>query len=160
VTSVSSRFFWIFACGLVTAASCRPAPRVAEIGYAYGSTPEIARVAQLAIDSLWPNAPVKVRVTLIEGVGPLSKDAIELANTLVNRPAILGVVGHAGSRESFLASPIYANARVSQLVPTGTSRRLRESPWTFMVATDDSIEGAFIISFVERRLAARRVQLF
>jgi branched-chain amino acid transport system substrate-binding protein len=91
--------------------------------------------------------------------GPADAD-VASAENLVSHDGIVGVVGHGGSRESLVAAPIYNDAGVIQIVPTGTSRLLRQAgPWTFPLPPDDSLEGQFIADHVVRRLGARRVMI-
>ncbi len=76
-------------------------------------------------------------------------------------PGLVGVIGHGGSRESLTAAAVYHEAGVVQIVPTGTSRRLKDvGRWTFMLAPDDSAEGEFIAQFAVEQLGARRVSMF
>ena len=73
----------------------------------------------------------------------------------------VGVVGHGSSRGSLVASSVYNEAGIPQTTPTSTSRLLHAvGPWTFMLAPDDSAEGAFMAAFAAERLGARRVSIF
>src|SRR5207245_5907500 len=72
----------------------------------------------------------------------------------------VGVVGHGSSRRSLVASSVYNEAGIPQITPTSTSRLLHAvGPWTFMLAPDDSAEGAFMAAFAAERLGARRVSI-
>lgn len=83
------------------------------------------------------------------------------AQSMVRHAGLVGVIGHGGSRESLAAAPVYNEARVLQIVPTGTSRLLeRAGPWTLTLVPNDSVEGAFIARFVAERLRARTVVIF
>jgi len=83
------------------------------------------------------------------------------AESLVAIPGMVGVVGHSSSRGSLVAAPIYNEAGVVQVTPIATSRLLRTAGrWTFNLAPDDSIEGAFIGGFAAGPLKARRVAIY
>jgi branched-chain amino acid transport system substrate-binding protein len=83
------------------------------------------------------------------------------AASLVEIEHLVGVVGHGGSRGSLIAAPMYNEAEVVQIVPTGTSRRLHDAgEWTFTLAPDDSVEGAAIARFAAQELDAQRVLVF
>lgn len=86
---------------------------------------------------------------------------IERAQRLVSIPGLVGVVGHGGSRGSLAAAPVYNEAGVPQIVPMGTSQLLRTAgPWTFTLAPDDSVEGAFIGSFIAKRSSVDAASIF
>lgn len=148
--------------GLVLGACTEPGP--ATIGYvlpvSWGS--ELVAVAQDAVDSLWPEGPAPVRVVTVETVtGGAAEREIALAEELLRREDPVAVVGHGGSRESLLAAPVYNEAGVLQVVPTGTSRRFRDAgPWTFALAPDDSLEAEFIAAEAIRRWGPASVTIF
>lgn len=86
---------------------------------------------------------------------------IQRAQSLVAAGPLVAVVGHGGSRGSLAAAPVYNDAHVVQVVPTGTSRRLASAgPWTLPLPPNDSVEGAFIARFVRDSLRARAVVIF
>jgi branched-chain amino acid transport system substrate-binding protein len=86
---------------------------------------------------------------------------VRRAERLAAVPGIVGVVGHSGSRASLAAAPVYNEVGIVQITPNSTSRLLRSAgPWTFNLAPDDSVEGAFIGAFVAERLRALRVTLY
>ena len=86
---------------------------------------------------------------------------VGFAEAVVGAPDIVAVVGHPSSRASLLAAPIYGEAGVPFIVPTATSRRLRDAgPWTFQLAPDDEAEGAFIAGFALDSLKARGISIF
>ena len=137
-------------------------PRVAVIGYAFplwGTA--TVQVARDEIGS-WPAAETAIRI-VYDSITQGDPPDIEVmrAQRLAQTPNLVAVVGHGGSRGSLAAAPIYAAAGIPQIVPTGTSRLLRQAgPWAFMLAPDDSTEGALIGRFAVERLGARRVLLF
>lgn len=124
-----------------------------------------AVVAQVAIDELNAQggiggAPiVLVRDTIPSTVEPADVEIRRAEGIAAQRP--LAVIGHGGSRGSLAAAPVYNQARIVHIVPTGTSRDLaRAGPWTFALPPNDSVEGAFIARFLKERLRARRVAVF
>lgn len=148
--------------GLTAAPLCHPQSRPALIGFAYGlPSPNAADVAEDAIRRLPPADGIELRITIATAKLAGFPGSIEHARRLAALPGVVGVVGHAGSRESIVSARIYNQAGIPQIVPTGTSRWLRRAgPWTFMLAPDDSAEGAFIGWFVAERLRASAVTIF
>lgn len=122
----------------------------------------MARVAQDAILASQPRNGVVIRVTMdTAGYGDQAEVEVRRAGAVAQLRDLVAVVGHGGSRASLAAAPVYADARIPQIVPTGTSRLLRSAgPWTLPLAPDDSIEGAFMGRFIAQRLRARAVAIF
>lgn len=152
-------------CLVLLVAACRRAPTTVLIGYAFPiwgtATVQAARDAIAA----WPPAArggPAIDIVYDSGASGDPPDVEVLrAQRLVDLPGLVAVVGHGGSRGSLTAAPIYNAAGVPQVVPTSTSRLLAAAgPWTFTLAPNDSIEGAFIGAFVAERLGARRVTVF
>ena len=84
--------------------------------------------------------------------------SVRVAELLAADPALVGVVGPNSSRDALLAGPLYNTAGLPHIVPTATSRRLRDTGrFTLLLAPDDSMEGAFAARFITHRLGARRV---
>lgn len=103
--------------------------------------------------------PVVIVVDTIVGADEQADLEIRRARVIV-RAGPVGVIGHGGSRGSLAAAPVYNEAHVVQLVPTGTSRLLAQAgPWTLALPPNDSVEGAFIARFVTDRLHARSVAI-
>ncbi len=147
---------------MALAAACQPAaPPV--IGLALPNwSDDLVRVIQDELAG-WPDRglpAIAVRPEVSVTGAPVDIN-VAIAESLVAQPGLVGVVGHGGSRESLTAAGVYDDAGVVQIVPTGTSRRLRDAgDWTFMLAPDDSSEGEFIAAFLVDRLRVRRVALF
>jgi branched-chain amino acid transport system substrate-binding protein len=150
---------------LVTAVQCRqegmdPLPVLAVVT---GNTP----ASRLAIEDVARSVASRhlaIRVLVDSEAAPggeRADDEVERAERLVQQSGLFGVVGHQGSRGSLAAAPVYNRAEVVQLVPTATSRLLRNAgPWTFTLAANDSLEGAVLGQFATEYLGARRVTLF
>lgn len=149
----------LLACGFASCQGGEPATVGYVLPVSWG--PELVVVVQDAVDSLWPETP-PVRIVTVEAVtGGAAEREIAQAEALLQREAPVAVVGHGGSRESLLAAPVYNEAGVVQLVPTGTSRRLREAgPWTFTLAPDDSLEAEFMVAEVMARWQPESVAIF
>jgi branched-chain amino acid transport system substrate-binding protein len=143
-------------------AACSQRNEPAVIGYAFeiSGAPSVA-VARDEI-AAWPVRRPDVRLVFDSVASGEPADVeVERALRLVAVPGIVGVVGHAGSRGSLAGAPVYNEAGVVHVVPTSTSRLLqRAGRWTFPLAPDDSVEGAFIAEFVTTSLGARRVSIF
>lgn len=143
----------------LAAAGCGDA-RVVEIAYVPGER-VVAEVAQETITETFRSGPVIHITTDTAGFGDEADVEVSRANHIVLLPGLVAVVGHAGSRASLASAPVYRDARIPQIVPTGTSRLLRQvGPYTFPLAPDDSVEGAFMARFIAERLGARRVTVF
>lgn len=90
-----------------------------------------------------------------------SDAALALASAFVDDPAVSVIVGPSNSRHALVAAPTYNTAGLAQIVPSATSRRLRGAgPFTFTLAPDDSVEGAFLARFARVELRARRALVF
>jgi branched-chain amino acid transport system substrate-binding protein len=123
-----------------------------------------AAVAFMAADEI--NAAGGLRGAFLQIIRDTIPMDAEPADVEVRRAELLvaqrplAVVGHGGSRGSLVAAPVYNDAGIVHVVPTGTSRLLRSAGvWTFVLAPDDSVEGAFIARFARERLGARRAAL-
>jgi branched-chain amino acid transport system substrate-binding protein len=136
----------------------RPGPAV--IGYAFPySAAAVARLAREAIAELPGQPAVRIAEDTVAG-GDRADLAVARARRMVEVPGLVGVVGHPDSRGALAAAPVYNDAGVVQITPLATSRWLDDAgPWTFTLAPDDSVEGAFIGRFVDERLGAREVAL-
>ncbi|MBI1723414.1 MAG: amino acid ABC transporter substrate-binding protein [Gemmatimonadetes bacterium] len=125
-----------------------------------------AAVAFMAADEINATGGVSGRfVQIVRDTIPVEAEPadveIQRAQSLLARGPLAGVVGHGGSRGSLAAAPVYNDAEVLQIVPTGTSRLLaRAGPWTLPLPPNDSVEGAFLADFVRDRLRARSVAIF
>lgn len=116
------------------------------VGYPGVPSPNVFDLVRQVLDT----ATTHGRVELLEWhlTGPnLSLHSSQAEAFAANR-ALVGVVGHAGSRDALLGAVIYNREEVPQVIPTGTSRELqRAGPWTFMMAPNDSVEGAFLANW-------------
>jgi branched-chain amino acid transport system substrate-binding protein len=144
--------------------ACRAEPGTAVIGYAFPAWGSSApRVAQEEIAE-WPppkRGAVRFEYESLTVGGDRPDIEVLRAQRLAAIPGLVAVVGHGGSRGSLVAAPVYNEAGIVQLTPISTSRLLRDAgPWTFMLAPDDSAEGAFIGAFAADRLGARRATVF
>ena len=142
--------------------ACSDKPAVVVIGFATNvGAPSAADVAQAALDaSRKPGAP---RIVIDVGDsarppirgGPLSSEVRRAIQFVENRN-LVALVGPGGSREALQTAPVYRNAGVVNIIPTGTSTRLRElGPLSFQLAPNDSLQGEFIGQFVADHLHAR-----
>ena len=84
----------------------------------------------------------------------------EQATLFSDNRAVVGVVGHTGSRDALLGAAVYNVRGVPQVVPNATSRLIAAAgPWTFPLVPNDSIEGKFIADYALDSLHARRVNV-
>lgn len=150
---------------LLALPSCRPAPVVARIGIGYRGQDRAAAIAASTDSANAGRGAFRIEMalqgTLPGRTGSASALEVENAARLASTAGLVGVVGHGGSREALMTAPIYNEAGIPQIVPTGTSRRLMQAgKWTFQLAPNDSIEGEYLGRFVAERLHARSVTIF
>ena len=148
--------------GALTWGCARGRP-TAVIGYAFPRWGEEAVRAATDEVASWPSAHRPV-IRIIYDTAFTSDPAdveVQRAQRFAAMTDLVGVVGHGSSRGSLVASPVYNEAGIPQIAPTSTSRLLHGvGPWTFMLAPDDSAEGAFMAAFAAERLGAQRISIF
>jgi len=160
MSSVLGRLLTVVAV-LAGAASCeRRHPAV--IGVAFGEgTPGVVEVVQDELRRRYTDGSPTVRPPSQVPAEAGAPGAVTLATRLTRVPGLVAVVGHADSRGSLFAAPVYDEAHIPLLVPTSTSRRLRTvSPWVFMMSPDDSLEADFIAAFARESLHTRTFAIF
>ena len=82
----------------------------------------------------------------------------EQATLFASNPGVVGVVGHAGSRDALLGAAVYNAQGVPNVVPNSTSARLaRSGPWTFTLVPNDSVQGEFIARYALDSLKVERI---
>ncbi|HXE56820.1 MAG TPA: ABC transporter substrate-binding protein [Gemmatimonadales bacterium] len=156
---LAARAAWLLALALV---ACANDSRPVAIGYAFPlSGRDVVAVVRDELAALRPDRPA-FRIVFDSVVpGDPADVEVERAERFAAMADLIGVVGHAGSRGSLAAAPVYNEFEVPQIVPTATSRLLSGiGPWTFPLVPNDSIEGEFIGEFTAVRLGARRVTVF
>ncbi len=80
------------------------------------------------------------------------------AERFASDPRVIAVVGHAGSKSTLLASPIYEAAGMPVIVPTATSGLLHDGrEHLFPLSPPDDVEGAFLADYALDSLKAVRV---
>ena len=150
----ASVVLWPLLIALLVLGCDRPGRTV--VGYAFPySAAAVVHLAREAIAELPGRPDVRIAEDTVPG-GDRADLAVARARRMVRVPGLIGVVGHPDSRGALAAAPVYNDAEVVQIAPLATSRWLDEAgPWTFTLAPDDSVEGAFIGRFVDERLRAR-----
>ncbi len=144
---------------------CRTDEGPAVVGVAYQAENATLPAVELAIADLAasrkPGELEIVHVVDSTLVGDAAETEVQRAESLVRTANVVAVLGHTSSRGALAAAPVYDSAGIPQVTAIATSRRLRlAGPYTFALAPNDSVEGAFIGGFVARRLKAQRVALF
>ncbi len=137
--------------------SCRQAPQSSVIAFAF---PQWGRVnVDVAREELAEQGLGEPGISLVYDTGLQADTAeveVERAIRMTAMPGLVGVVGHGGSRGSLVAAPVYNEAGVVQIVPTGTSSALAGAgPWTFMLAPSNGEIAAAMADLAAGRLAAR-----
>lgn len=139
--------------------ACERQPAILGLTYR-GSSPGVPSVMNVVRQEVgrWPGgAPAEIRVPSTY-LATHAQGEMENAAQLSVLPGVVAVVGHADSRSTLLAVPVYDEARIPLVVPTATSRAIATaSPWIFPLAPNDAQEGAFIAEFATRALGARTI---
>lgn len=149
-------------------ASCKAEVRNPAIGFTYNwGAPELERYLQQMLDEA--RAPGTDSVRLVgnssgsfAGLSRASLAAeVVRARRLVEDSTVLAVIGPGGSREALQVSPVYTAAKMAVIVPTATSRLLANvSPYVFLLAPNDSVQGAFITTFADSVLGAKTIAVY
>ncbi|WP_218081824.1 branched-chain amino acid ABC transporter substrate-binding protein [Anthocerotibacter panamensis] len=89
------------------------------------------------------------------------RQAVIVAQKLVNTPGLVGVIGHANSGASLPASAIYQRAGLAMITPASTSPLLTEQGFhnVFRVAGRDDQQGRVLADFALKRLKTRTVAI-
>jgi len=126
-------------------------------GFPRDPGPSILDVVLVVFNSPTPRVPLRIVRWTSSTYGDLDATT-EQAELFADVPGLIGVVGHAGSRISLLASSVYNARGVPQIVPNATSRRLATAgPWTFRLVPDDGIEGAALAAYALDSLRLQRI---
>ena len=86
----------------------------------FRSFPRATAVALASDAARSGGAPIPITFETGVGMGFDPAAEVEHATRLAGIPGMAGVVGHGGSREALMTAPIYNEARIPQIVPTGT----------------------------------------
>jgi ABC-type branched-subunit amino acid transport system substrate-binding protein len=129
------------------------------------SLPNAATVAQHVLDESRGSSEQRIVVTTGDSAtrapgGSLTAE-LDRALYFASDSTIIAVVGPGGSRPALQTAPVYRDAHVPNVIPTSTSTKLRDlGAWTFLLAPNDSIQGAFIGTFAARQLGAHTAAIF
>jgi len=138
--------------------ACERRPAIVGLSYS-AQSPSVVDVVLEASARLPGGAPAEIRGPS-SYLGTYAAREVDGAAQLSALPGVVAVVGHQDSRSTLLAAPVYHEARIPLVVPTGTSRAIgAASPWIFPLAPNDSQEGAFIAAFATRGLGAHAIAL-
>src|SRR5437899_8805507 len=110
--------------------ACRPASHTAVIGLGYLTQQRAALLAVMVADSTSTRGLAIQLTSAMPGWARPNSQAVaevDWASRLAALPGIVGVVGPGGSREALESAPVYREAHVPLIVPTATSRLLRDA---------------------------------
>jgi len=129
-----------------------------QTGPAAGLGAPIIDGAQLAIDEYNADAECEVGFEKIDSQGSPDQ-APSLATEAAGNEAIIGIVGPAFSGESAAAGPIFAEAGLPTITPSGTGTSLSENGWdTFHRALgNDNAQGPAAATYIQDTLQAKSV---
>ncbi|MBL0938432.1 MAG: ABC transporter substrate-binding protein [Gemmatimonadaceae bacterium] len=136
-----------------------------------GETPGVLRIADAVPRPLGDRSTLSALESLIE---PGNAPRIELipwseshvventeaaqAARFIDDPSVIAVVGHAGSRGTLLAAPLYRAAGLPLIVPTATARELHTLPdGLYLLAPADDMLGTFLVDRALDSLGVRRL---
>jgi branched-chain amino acid transport system substrate-binding protein len=148
------------AASLAFACADDPPPTVV-IGFASNmGSPSAADVGQAALSaSHRPGGPTIIVLASDQAPPPVAGrllGEVDRALRYARDPAVVALVGPGGSREALQTAPVYRDAGLANVIPTATSKLLRDlGPLSFLLAPNDSIQGEFIGRFVAERLRAK-----
>jgi branched-chain amino acid transport system substrate-binding protein len=119
------------------------------------------RAAELAVREINARGGVQGREIALRIVDDSARPdvAIRIAQTLVDDPSVLAVVGHLTSSTSLAAGRVYGEARrpVTMVSPSASSPDLSGvNPYVFRVCPTDLSHGAQLARFARETLRARR----
>lgn len=153
---------WSVVAILLATAACqghRSRPTIA-LGYPAWGAPYAAIADSLARAGTGGALPIRIIFDTADAQ-ETSEAMVAWAQRLGRTRDVIGVVGPSGSRVALATAPVFNDAGVAQIVPSATDRLLGQvGPWTFTLAPDDSVEGAFLADYVDRSVHARKVILF
>ncbi len=126
-----------------------------QTGPAAGLGQPIIQGAQLAIDEYNAEAECEVGYELIDSQGS-GDQAPSLATEAAGNEAIIGIIGPAFSGEGAAAGPIFAEAGLPTVTPSGTGTTLSEQGWdTFHRALgNDATQGPAAAKYIQETIEA------
>ncbi|MEO8635254.1 MAG: ABC transporter substrate-binding protein [Gemmatimonadales bacterium] len=142
--------------------TCHSPPKVGLIGYAQeeGFTNVVPLAAELIGEDSGMAERVGFHVAELRSDSATAKD-VRIALDVTTLHGLSAVLGPGSSRGMLAAAPIYDDARIPVITPTATSRLVqRVGAWTFMLAPNDSVEGAYLAQVAAERFHARTVTIF
>ena len=145
----------------VALAGCKQPTGAAVIGYAFPrESQQVALVAAARLPTDTTHGSIRIVGDWDSG-GTEATVELARAHRLSALPRVVGVVGHAGSRSTLVAAPIYMEAGIPLVVPTASSGRLWDvGKWIFPMAPGDSVEAVFLGAVALDRMHARRVAIY
>lgn len=143
-------------------AACAREPRPVRIGIALaeaGQTAGRIAIADANADPRTARSGLRFEAVVYTQAGTIDPfTAVALADSLVDDPRVLGVVGHSNSAASMAAAQIYNRHRLPQLAPTTTAPLYGDAgPYSFRMVPDDTHQGTYLGSVIAAHPAWRRV---
>jgi branched-chain amino acid transport system substrate-binding protein len=110
------------------------------------TSPPFVEAARMAIADELALAPLPgLDTEMIPEASSLASPAIQAAQRLVQREALVAVIGHANSSASLAAAPIYGAHEVVQVAPTASAPVFSGlGPYSFRLVPSDDRQGAFL----------------
>lgn len=151
----------------LVAAACGSGEGPPKVGMAYTTGGDaLLRFFQAEVDRARADGAPAVRIVGFEEDAAGADDSplaaeVRRAERFVADPDVMVVIGPGGSREVLQVAPITREAGLMQVVPTATSRALRQAgDHVFLLSPDDSLQGVFLGAFADTALGARRAAIF
>jgi len=116
---------------------------------------DLANAAQMAVDEANAAGGVhgKKLALVIEDDKGDPKDAVTVAQRIVDDKSIIGVMGHLNSGTTLAATPVYGEAGISVLMPVPTNPEITRQGFTnfFRVPITDEKQGAAAFEFLTKK---------
>jgi len=130
------------------------------LGCAEAPTPTIGVVsargyveaARMAVDDALREHPtLRIDTLYLMQSSNLAAGAVAIADQMLARPGLVGVVGHPTSGSSLAVSQLYNDARVVQLSPTASSVLYSQAgAYSYRMVPPDDAQGRFLAEVVAR----------
>ncbi len=120
------------------------------------------RGAQLARDEINASGGLRGRKLELLAVtdSASTQRAVAVADSFLNDPSVVAVVGHSTSGATLAAAPIYNQGLVA-LSPTATSPEITDAgDWIFRIAASDAANSARLAGFALRELGSKAAILY
>jgi branched-chain amino acid transport system substrate-binding protein len=142
------------AAGMLTP-GCREEPPVLRVGCQGDQAFRIG--LEIALENIERSgSPVRVEAIFDPSGDWTPTKVVRSADAFLRDPGIQAVIGFTSSDASLAAARMFRRHGVPQIIPTGTSPKLKDTgPWTFRLCPNDSHQARFLAETAWNHLGAR-----